>query len=300
MDNEALIKRFISYLSVEKGLSANTLEAYRRDLSQFMDYLQEEKAAGGGQGVCLLEITKTHIIDYINHMRTLEKENSSVARVMSSLRSFSRFVVLEGLRKEDPTENMRTPRGWKRLPDTLPAKEVQSLLMNACTDRFALRDRAILELLYSSGLRASELTELNIGDINFNAGFIMVTGKGSKQRVVPVHETALDAIKTYMEELRSKLLKNRATDKLFLASGGKAMTRQRLWQIVKAYANRIAADASPHTLRHCFASHLLEGGADLRAVQKMLGHADISTTQIYTHVTSDRLKTVHKKHHPRG
>jgi len=299
MDNEALIKRFISYLSVEKGLSANTLEAYRRDLSQFMDYLQEE-AAGGGQGVSLLEITKTHIIDYINHMRTLEKESSSVARVMSSLRSFSRFVVLEGLRKEDPTENMRTPRGWKRLPDTLPEKEVQSLLMNACTDRFALRDRAILELLYSSGLRASELTELNIGDINFNAGFIMVTGKGSKQRVVPVHETALEAIKAYMEELRPKLLKNRATDKLFLASGGKAMTRQRLWQIVKAYANRIAADASPHTLRHCFASHLLEGGADLRAVQKMLGHADISTTQIYTHVTSDRLKTVHKKHHPRG
>jgi len=299
MDNEALIKRFISYLSVEKGLSANTLEAYRRDLTQFVGYLQQQKEAGA-QGVGLLEVTKDCLIDYINHLRTLEKESSSVARAMSSLRSFSRFLVLERLRTEDPTENMRTPRGWKRLPDTLAKQEVQSLLMNACTDRFALRDRAILELLYSSGLRASELTELNIGDINFNAGFIIVTGKGSKQRVVPVHDTALESIKTYMEELRPKLLKHRASEKLFLAAGGKAMTRQRLWQIVKAYANRIAADASPHTLRHCFASHLLEGGADLRAVQKMLGHSDISTTQIYTQVTSERLKTVHKKHHPRG
>lgn len=294
MDNESLLKRFISYLSVEKGLSANTLEAYRRDLSQFNDYLQEN------QGINLLEVTKDHIINYINYLRSLGKENSSVARSMSSLRSFSRFLVLEGLRQEDPTENMRTPRGWKRLPDTLAKQQVHSLLLNSRGDRFALRDRAILELLYSSGLRASELTELNINDVNFNAGYILVTGKGSKQRVVPVHDTALEAIKVYMEELRPKLLKKRSSDKLFLAAGGKAMTRQRLWQIVKSHASLIASEASPHTLRHCFASHLLEGGADLRAVQKMLGHADISTTQIYTQVTSDRLKNVHKKHHPRG
>ena len=294
MDNEILLKRFISYLSVEKGLSANTLEAYRRDITQFKDYLQH------GLGASFLDVTKTHIIDYINNLRSLGKENSSIARAMSSLRSFSRFLVLEGLRKEDPTENMRTPRGWKRLPDTLARQQVNSLIINTSSDRFALRDRAILELLYSSGLRASELTELNIGDINFNAGYIIVTGKGSKQRVVPIHDTALQSIKEYIAVVRPKLLKKRASDKLFLAAGGKAMTRQRLWQIVKANANRISAEASPHTLRHCFASHLLEGGADLRAVQKMLGHADISTTQIYTQVTSDRLKQVHKKYHPRG
>jgi integrase/recombinase XerD len=262
-------------------------------MAKFIAYLLTEKRE-------LLNFTKEDIINYLNNLKDRGQETASVARTVSTIRSFCRFMLLERLREDDPTENLKTPKGWKRLPKTLRVDEVETLVEKTEDSRFELRDKAILELLYSSGLRASELIGLEIGDIDFLGGYLIVTGKGSKERVVPMNEVALDAIRLYMDELRPELVKGKDTGKLFLASRGKPMTRQRLWQIVKLNGRKNNTEISPHTLRHCFATHLLDGGADLRAVQKMLGHADISTTQIYTKVTTERLRQVHKKYHPRG
>jgi integrase/recombinase XerD len=223
-----------------------------------------------------------------------------VARHLATLRGFCKFLLMEGLLKEDPIENLLTPKGWKRIPRIIGTDEVSSLLKKPAGNNLSLRDRAILEIMYSSGLRASEVINLKTGDINFEAGFLTLTGKGSKQRVVPVHEQALSSIKEYIKESRPDFLKKKASNYLFLAKGGKPMTRQRLWQLIKKYSSELSIKISPHTLRHCFASHLLDGGADLRALQKMLGHTDISTTQIYTKVTPERLRKIHKKHHPRS
>lgn len=209
-------------------------------------------------------------------------------------------MLLEGIINEDPVENLSTPKGWKHLPKVLGVDEVFSLLNTPGGKPLSLRDKTILELIYSSGLRVSEIINLRLNDINFEAGFITVKGKGSKERVVPINERAMDLIKKYIKELRPSLLRNKTTPNLIIARGGKPMTRQRVWQLIKMYSRGLSTEISPHTLRHCFASHLLEGGADLRALQKMLGHADISTTQIYTKVTSDRLKKIHKEYHPRG
>ena len=209
-------------------------------------------------------------------------------------------MLLEGIIKEDPIENVSTPKGWKRIPKIVGTEEVSELLNKPSGKKLSLRDRAMLEMLYSSGLRASEIINIKMHDINFEAGFITIKGKGSKERVVPVHETALETVQQYIDESRPDLLRHRTSPFLFLAKGGKPMTRQRLWQLIKIYASELSITMSPHTLRHCFASHLLDGGADLRALQKMLGHTDISTTQIYTKVTPERLKKVHKLHHPRG
>jgi integrase/recombinase XerD len=209
-------------------------------------------------------------------------------------------MIIEGMIKEDPIENLSTPKGWKRIPRIIGTEEVSSLLKKPEGGNLSLRDRAILEMIYSSGLRASEVINIKMGDINFEAGFITILGKGSKERVVPINEVALTTVREYIEKSRPNLLKKRNSHYLFLAKGGKPMTRQRLWQLIKKYSSELSISISPHTLRHCFASHLLDGGADLRALQKMLGHTDISTTQIYTKVTPERLKKVHKQHHPRS
>lgn len=287
------LKRFLNYLTVEKGLSANTLEAYKNDIEKFQKYLIE-------LGKDITGLTKNDFISYLNHLRDSGSQTPTIARNIASLRGFCRFMLSEGIIEEDPLENLSTPKGWKYLPKILGIDEVVSLLERPQGKKFSLRDKAILELIYSSGLRVSETINLKLGDVNFEAGFITVMGKGSKERVVPINERAMKSLKKYMEELRPLLLKKKTAHNLFLAKGGKPLTRQRLWQLIKLYSEGLSLRVSPHTLRHCFASHLLNGGADLRALQKMLGHVDISTTQIYTKVTPERLKKVHKEHHPRG
>jgi integrase/recombinase XerD len=286
-------EQFLNFLTVEKGLSSNTLEAYRRDIGKFSVFLKKNNKK-------LINFKRADILAFIDQMRNDGNQPATIARNIAALRGLCRFMLMEVVIKEDPIENLLTPKGWKRVPRIIGTDEVSSLINKPRGKKFSLRDRAILEIIYSSGLRASEVVTLKASDVNFEAGFITVTGKGSKQRVVPIHEHALNTINRYIEELRPQLLKNRESPYLFLAKGGKPMTRQRLWQLIKAYAAGFSIKISPHTLRHCFASHLLDGGADLRALQKMLGHTDITTTQIYTKVTPERLKKVHKNYHPRG
>ncbi|MBI4847781.1 MAG: site-specific tyrosine recombinase XerD [Nitrospirae bacterium] len=287
------VERFLNYLTVEKGLSANTLEAYRRDIQKFQNHLDSI-------GKKVTDFKRSDLTSFLTHIRDTGNQSSTMARNIAALRGLCKFMLLEGIIKEDPVENLSTPKGWKRIPKIIGTEEVSELLHKPEMEKFSLRDRALLEIIYSSGLRASEVVNLKAGDINFEAGFITVQGKGSKERVVPINETALNTIKQYIEELRPKLLGKKMSHYLFLRKGGKPMTRQRLWQLIKTYSKGLSIKISPHTLRHCFASHLLDGGADLRALQKMLGHTDISTTQIYTKVTPERLKKIHKDYHPRG
>lgn len=287
------VEQFLNYLTVEKGLSPNTLDAYQRDISKFRSFLEET-------GKDILHFKKSDVISFINNLRDSGNQASTLARYVATLRGFCRFLLMEGIIQEDPVENLSTPKGWKRLPRIIGADEVSVLLKKPEGKRLSLRDRAILEIMYSSGLRASEVINIKMGDIHFEAGFITVTGKGSKERVVPINEPTLRTLKQYIEESRPDLLRKKTSQFLFLAKGGKPMTRQRLWQLIKTYSVELSAAISPHTLRHCFASHLLDGGADLRALQKMLGHTDISTTQLYTKVTPERLKKIHKSYHPRG
>ncbi len=286
------VERFLNYLTVEKGLSANTLEAYRRDIQKFKRYLE-------GTGKKIMNFKRSDLTSFIDYLRNSGNQTTTLARNIAALRGFCKFMLMEGIIKEDPIENLTTPKGWKRVPRIIGIEEVSNLLRKPEGKKLSLRDRAILEIIYSSGLRASEVVNIKIGDINFEAGFITIRGKGSKERVVPINEMALATIKKYIEESRPELLKKKTSQFLFLAKGGKPLTRQRLWQLIKIYSTELSVKISPHTLRHCFASHLLDGGADLRA-QKMLGHTDISTTQIYTKVTPERLRKIHKEHHPRG
>jgi len=287
------VERFLNYLTVEKGLSANTLEAYKRDINKFRKHIEDA-------GKSIIRFKRADIVSYINLLRDSGNQASTIARNIASIRGLCRFFLIEGIIKEDPVENLSTPKGWKKIPRIIGSEEVTDLLKKPEGKTLSLRDRAMLEIIYSSGLRASEVINIKMGDINFEAGFITVTGKGSKQRVVPVNELAMETVTEYIEKLRPEILKKRSSQYLFIAKGGKPMTRQRLWQLIKTYSAGLSVNISPHTLRHCFASHLLDGGADLRALQKMLGHTDISTTQIYTKVTPERLKKVHKDYHPRG
>lgn len=287
------VERFLNYLAVEKGLATNTIEAYKRDILRFKDHLEKT-------GKDIKQFNRRDITSFINNLRDDGVQAATIARLIASLRGLCKFFLTEGIIREDPIENLSTPKSWKRLPRIIGTDEVSSLLERASGKNLSIRDRAILEIIYSSGLRASEVINIKLGDINFEEGFITVRGKGSKERIIPVNEGTLSVIKEYMRELRPKILKRRNSQYLFLAKGAKPLTRQRLWQLVKMYSAEITEGISPHTLRHCFASHLLDGGADLRALQKMLGHTDISTTQIYTKVTPERLKRIHQKHHPRG
>lgn len=287
------VERFLNYLTVEKGLSANTLDAYKRDIRKFKDFLDNS-------GTSITGFKRLDLTAFLLHLRDLGNQSATLARNIAALRGFCKFMLMEGIMEEDPIENVATPKGWKRIPKVIGVEEVSSLVDKPAGKQLSLRDRAMIEMLYSSGLRASEVINIKLGDINYEAGFIIIRGKGSKERLVPVNEAALETVNQYIKESRPLILRNRTSQFLFLAKGGKPMTRQRLWQLIKTYAKELSIEISPHTLRHCFASHLLEGGADLRVLQKMLGHTDISTTQIYTKVTPERLKKVHKQHHPRG
>lgn len=288
-----VLKDFLVYLSVEKGLSKNTIDSYSKDLTQFQKFLSSKKKR-------LNAISKNDIVDFLDSFKEKGFAVSSICRFISSIRSLCRYMILEEIIKVDPSETLQTPKKWERIPKALNFEDVMNLLDSGPDNSMHLRDVSMLELLYSSGLRVSELVSIKTGDINFEAGFLRIIGKGSKERVVPINSRALDKIKRYIKELRPKILKNRQSDYLFVTGRGAAMTRQRFWQTIKKFGKKIGVELSPHTLRHCFATHLLEGGADLRSVQKMLGHSDISTTQIYTKVSTDRIKKVYLEHHPRA
>jgi integrase/recombinase XerD len=292
-----LTKDFLTYLSVEKGLSRNTVESYSIDLRKFQDFL----SSGDKE---LVSFSRADIVDFIEKLRNEGYSISSICRFISSVKSLCRYLIVENIIKDDPSENLQAPKRWERLPKALSISEVKSLLEVDLSPHLckptAVRDYVMFELLYSSGLRVSELISLKIEDLNLEAGFLRVLGKGSKERVVPVNIRAMGRIKEYITNQRRLILGKRTSSYLFVTRRGGAMTRQRFWQTIKALGRKSRIDLSPHTMRHSFATHLLEGGADLRSLQKMLGHSDISTTQIYTKVTTDRLKKVFLKHHPRA
>ncbi len=294
---------FLTYLSVEKGLSKNTVQAYRSDLVMFEAFLSQK-------GVDLNSLSKDHIVDFLDLLRDKAYALSSICRFISSLKGFCRFLLIEKRLAEDPSESLRAPKKWDRLPKALSVEQVREVLSvagdpagplkNALGRALFARNSAMVELLYSSGLRVSELVTLKMQDINFEAGFVRVIGKGSKERVVPVNQRAIQKVKKYLAEFRPALLGKRASEYLFLTGRGAPMTRQRFWQAIKDFGRQIGIELSPHSMRHSFATHLLDGGADLRSLQKMLGHSDISTTQIYTKVTMDRIRKAYLEHHPRA
>jgi integrase/recombinase XerD len=297
LQTTALIDQFLNYLLVEKGLARATLESYSRDLLRFTDFMEQNGRS---------EVSADDTALLLKHLIQLRSEGlgaRSRARHLIALRGFYRFLVQEKLLALDPAKLLDLPKSTLKLPDVLGVEEVQRLLNSPETRTpQGIRDSAMLEVLYAAGLRVSELIRLKIQDVYLDAGFVRVFGKGSKERIVPIGQYAREKILFYLEHARGRLAKDHASPYLFLARAGRPMTRQAFWKLLRRHAANagLLKKVTPHSLRHSFASHLLEGGADLRAVQLMLGHADISTTQIYTHVTKDRLRQLHKKFHPRG
>ena len=294
---ESLIQEFIDYLGHEKGLASNTLESYSRDLRQYYWFLS------GDSSLSLESASQSTIVAYLMYLRKQGKATATIARRLAALKAFYQFLVKENYVANDPTGELSSPKLERKLPKVLTVEEVERLLSQP---DFSLpagkRDKAMLELLYATGIRVSELVNLNVQDVDLQEGFVRCVGKGSKERVVPIGEMAVIALRSYLENARSKLIADPKERAVFVNHHGRRLTRQGFWKIVKKYAQQalIRKEITPHTLRHSFATHLLENGADIRAVQEMLGHADISTTQIYTHVTKDRLKDVYAKSHPRA
>ena len=292
-----LLNRYHNHLLIEKGAAGNTLEAYGRDLNRYVSFL-EQKELTDVRGV-----TSETVIEFLVQIKSEGLSPNSMNRSLAALRGFYKFLLQEKILDESPLTHIELAKVWLRLPDTV-SKEEMNLILSQPGDQtpYMLRDSAMLELLYATGLRVSELISLTMNSINWQVGFLIVMGKGSKERVVPIGKTAYDCVRRYVDEARPRLIKSKTTDVLFLNRFGGAFTRQGLWKIIIHYAQKagLQKNVHPHTFRHSFASHLLDGGADLRAVQVMLGHADISTTQIYTHVTKERLKEIHRKYHPRG
>ena len=290
------LQPFLDSLWLESGLSKNTVEAYQRDLLGFAAWLKESDTD-------LVAATREDILKYQGIRMREGRKARSEARLLSTLRRFYRYLCREEIRDSDPTAKIESPRLGKPLPSSLTEDEVEILLEQPdVLVPLGLRDRTMLEVLYATGLRVSELISLTFEQVNMRQGLIRCVGKGNKERLVPLGEMALDYLQRYFVESRPVLLKGNVTDDLFPTQRGKAMTRQAFWYLIKRYAKqaRIEKDLSPHTLRHAFATHLLNHGADLRVVQLLLGHSDLSTTQIYTHVAKERLKSLHAQHHPRG
>jgi integrase/recombinase XerD len=291
-----LIERFADSLWMESGLSENTLAAYRRDLRGFAVWL-------GTRGVALGDAVAADLLSYMARQYRKGRALRSNARLLSSLRRFFRYLVREGCRRDDPTANIEAPKLDRPLPHSLSEAEVESLLEAPDIETaLGLRDRAMLELLYATGLRVSELVELTADRISLGQGVVRVVGKGDKERLVPVGDEALIWVRRYLDSPRAKLLRGAASDRLFVSRKAAGITRQAFWYRIRQYAGQagIRGHLSPHTLRHAFATHLVNHGADLRVVQMLLGHSDLSTTQIYTHVARERLKQLHRAHHPRG
>jgi len=290
----AQIAAFLDFCRVEKGLSANTLEAYGRDLERFGQYW---KASCPGAEPA--EIVRRYL-DSLYHSGLGSR---SIARHLTTLRNLYSYLLRERLIASDPTENIRSPKQWKEIPKFLTLEQVEKLMAAPDPGKAnGLRDRAMLELLYATGMRVSEICATRLADLNAGLGFVRVTGKGNKQRMAPVGHQALAAIETYLRDARPRLLRGRVSEYLFVTARGGKLTRQGFWKLLEGHGRRagIFHDLSPHVIRHSFATHLLERGADLRSVQTMLGHADISTTQIYTHVMRSRLRQMVDRHHPRA
>ncbi|CCQ95614.1 site-specific tyrosine recombinase for chromosome partitioning [[Clostridium] ultunense Esp] len=291
------LKSFIDSLAIEKGLAMNTLISYERDLTSYIHFLNERRIRYAE------ETNRGEILAYLQKLQKEKKAPATISRNLTALRSFYQYLYREKILENDPSANLDTPKIARRLPKTLSMREVETLLEQPKgVEPSSLRDKAMLEVLYASGIRVSELISLKKTDINLNLGFIRCMGKGSKERIIPLGSKAITALEQYLAKGWVKLAKGKETDHLFLNHLGGGLTRQGFWKIMKKYALHagISKPITPHTLRHSFATHLLENGADLRAVQEMLGHADISTTQIYTHVTPSRLKEVYNKTHPRA
>ncbi len=291
-----LIDTFLSYLSVERGLSNNTISSYRDDLNFYIDFLSAQHVD------VLSKITKNDITNFMLNQKDKGISANSIARRLAAIRMFHRFLTRERILKTDPTSLIDSPKLWKKIPETLSLNEVDALLGQPnIREKQGIRDRAILETLYATGMRVSEAVNLKVSGVNLEIGFLRCIGKGNKERVIPLGKKAVASIRRYNQASRNSFLKKKESEFLFLNRSGNKISRQSLWKIIKKYARdaRIKKPMKPHILRHSFATHLLEGGADLRSVQEMLGHSNISTTQIYTHINKDRLKTIHRMFHPR-
>jgi integrase/recombinase XerD len=290
------VNDFLNYLTVEAGLAQNTILAYGRDLKSFLQHCNSSNIKR------LHQLKPIHIQEY---QRILTKQNmseSSIKRSLVAIRMFLRYCKLSGLADDDFTAILESPKLWQKLPVICSKKQVFDLLSTPSPDEpYYLRDRAILELLYATGVRANELATLKIADLNLDIGYLRCFGKGSRERIIPICKPAIEAVRQYLKELRPLLFKPFSGDFLLLSRTGRPMSRIEIWRLIKKYAIRagMPKNLTVHTLRHCFATHLLAGGADLRSVQEMLGHVDIATTQIYTHVDQERLRQIHKKYHPR-
>ncbi len=294
---DSYVNSFINYLAVERGLAPNTLESYGRDLRQFQSYLQSSDMD------MVKDSDRTIIMGYLQSLQGKGRAVSTISRNLAAIKSFYQYLLREHYVEKDPAATLEAPKLEKKLPKILTIKEVEELLRQPNSFLPAgMRDKAMLELLYATGIRVSELISLNISDVNLDMGYIKCFGTGAKERIVPLGSIAAKAVQEYIQKGRLKLVRSYEEPALFVNHHGKRLTRQGFWKIIKKYAQEahILKDITPHTLRHSFATHLLENGADLRSVQEMLGHADISTTQIYTHVTKNHLKEVYDKTHPRA
>ncbi len=291
-----LIDTFLDYLSVERGLARNTILSYRQDLETFSGFLKGRSIELPGKA------SKNDVVDFMMSEKDHGISPNSICRRLAALRMFYRFLVRERILKDDPTVLVESPKLWKRIPETLSEAEIEALLAQPdIRSRQGIRDKAILETMYATGMRVSEVVGLKTDSANLDVGFVRCVGKGSKERIVPLGKKAIHWLQRYLQSSRPKMLGRRLSDQLFLSRLGKGISRQSMWKIIKLYAKkaRIKKLIKPHILRHSFATHLLEHGADLRSVQEMLGHANISTTQIYTHINKDRLKNIHRQFHPR-
>lgn len=304
--NARVVSSFIDYLKVEKGLAGLTVSAYTRDIGQFSEFLEKTKRT-------LLNARRDDVRGFIQQLFSNSVDGRSVARKLSALRHLYRYLLLDKRIERDPTLNIPLPKQWKVLPKSLGREEVEQMLEtggsggNAGAPRdakqsqaLALRNRAMFEVFYAGALRVSEIVSLRMEDVKLDMGYVLVRGKGDKERIVPLGRAAQEALTTYVQQERTVLAAERNSPFLFIAQGAKKITRQRVWQMVNAASEKMGRHASPHMLRHSCATHMVENGADLRTVQTLLGHADISTTQVYTHVALDRLKSVFQKHHPRA
>ena len=294
-----LLTSFVDYLKVEKGLAPLTVQSYSNDLCQFGKFLDKKKRAFD-------TARRNDVREYLNQLFAAQMDGRTVARKLSALRHFYRFLLLDGHLQQDPTLNIDSPRQWKVLPKSLSREEIEALLKpvmgsdDKAGKALALRNHAMLEVLYAGALRVSEIAGLQFDDLKLELGYALVRGKGDKERIVPLGRSAQDSLARYLSESRPALLGRNRSPQLFIARGGRRLTRQRIWQMVRAASSAAVRHASPHMLRHSCATHMVEQGADLRTVQSILGHADISTTQVYTHVALDHLKGEYRKHHPRA
>ena len=293
----ALLENFLDYITLERGLSINTRKAYADDIRQFLDELTLKGVTS------LSQVSRKQVLDHLMAMKAKGMSTNSISRHLVSIKVFFRYLQQEGMLDRNVTDTMDSPKLWKILPDTLSEKEVDLLLSAPDMNKpLGVRDRAILELFYASGLRVSELANLQLADLHLDEGYIRCIGKGRKERVIPAGEVSIRLLKRYLDEIRPQLTHDPNMTNVFVSRRATPLCRQRLWQLIKEYTRRagIMKNVTPHTLRHSFASHLLQNGAPLRVIQEMLGHADIATTQIYTHVNPERLKSIHQQFHPRA